>query len=122
MGRGRAENLNPWPKGTSDNPNGRPPAPWREWLTEVEPDLRELFHTVVTDKRVKVATRVGVAEFLANHLHGQPKQPIEQEGGPTMLIVPEAIAARLQGAGVSLTAEPQDPASGKERSDLARPE
>jgi len=95
MGRGRAENLKPWPKGTSGNPNGRPPAPWRAWLAEVEPDLRELFHTVVTDKRAKVATRVRVAEFLANHLHGQPKQPIEQEGKPTMLIVPEAIAARM---------------------------
>lgn len=101
MNRGR-QNLRPWKKGQSGNPRGsskaaRERATWRQWLESQEPEVREILLGIACGympesdgvkaiKRVPIGERRRAAEFLAMHLHGHPKQPVESEWPENVII------------------------------------
>lgn len=69
----------PWKKGQSGNPRGRPPTPWRPWLTSQEPGFREALAALARDARIKPETRARILMFFVDHAHGHPKQPVESD-------------------------------------------
>ena len=89
--RGTPKNLRPpWKKGQSGNPRGRPPAPWKEWLADEEPEVLGVLVGIVRGrrpasdasasiKRVPIGERRRAAEFLFGLLHGRPKQTVESD-------------------------------------------
>jgi len=93
--RPNRKGLRPWKKGQTGNPRGgsklvRERAKWRPWLESLEPEVMELLAGMVRGRRsasegfaaikqVPIGERRRAAEFLATHLHGQPKQTVESE-------------------------------------------
>jgi len=100
--RPNRKGLRPWKKGQTGNPRGgsklaRERAKWKPWLESLEPEVMELLAGMVRGhrpasegfaviKRVPIGERRRAAEFLATHLHGQPKQTVEADWPATLHI------------------------------------
>jgi len=86
--RGKAENLKPWPKGVSGNPQGRPKsAPFsqacREMLGQPVPDdpLGRTYAQAIAETLAAKALEgdIRAAQELADRAEGKPRQSVEIE-------------------------------------------
>ena len=77
------ENLRPFEKG-HPGMGGRPPEPWKKWLTSLEPEVRERW--LKKFRRASPALRVRMMSEFFDRLHGKPTQTLDVGGEVSLRI------------------------------------